>query len=202
MNSNRRSQHLLIKVGLAYALISIGLFFLFSALLKDHAYDDMAKDEINHISEMVFETMYTAMLAGSDREGIEEAARRMNQTGPGMLISVVRGEVVAEKFGDIETDFLRRKNDLAIIDVFKSKQANMIRKGERIRYLYPAVFRDTCQQCHTNSSPGQVAAVVEIIYPIENLKVATDYVNKLMIAYFVASFVVLIGFLSWKYRKD
>ena len=98
-------------------LLLAGLFFLFSALLKDHAYDDMAKDEINHISEMVFETMYTAMLAGSDREGIEEAARRMNQTGPGMLISVVRGEVVAEKFGDIETDFLRRKNDLAIIDV-------------------------------------------------------------------------------------
>ena len=54
----------------------------------------------------------------------------------------------------------------------------------------------------TNSSPGQVAAVVEIIYPIENHKVATDYVNKLMIAYFVASFVVLIGFLSWKYRKE
>ncbi len=202
MNPNRNLQHLLIKVGLAYAIISVGLYFLFSAMLRAHAYNDMSRDEINHISEMVFETMYTAMISGSDREGIEEAARRMNQTGPGMLISVVRGEVVAEKFGDIETDFLRRKNDLAIINVFKSKQAKMILKDERVRYLYPASFRESCQQCHTNSSPGQVAAVVEIIYPIVNLKVATDYVNKLMIAYFVASFVVLIGFLSWKYRKD
>ncbi len=201
MDSNRKFQHLLIKVGLAYAVISIGLYFLFSAMLTNHAYDDMSKDEIRHISEMVFESMYTAMLAGSGKEGIEDAARRMNQTGPGMLISVIRGQTVADLFGDNETDNLRRKNDLAIIDVFKSKQEKMFRKDDRIRYLYPAAFRDACQQCHTNSSPGQIAAVVEIIYPIQNLKVSTDYVDKLMLVYFIASFIVLIGFLSWKYRQ-
>ncbi len=202
MDSNRKFQHLLIKVGMVYAVISIGLYFLFSAMLTNHAYDDMSKDEIRHISEMVFESMYTAMLAGSGKEGIEDAARRMNQTGPGMLISVIRGQTVAELFGDNETDNLRRKNDLAIIDVFKNKDEKMFRKDDRIRYLYPATFRDACQQCHTNSSPGQVAAVVEIIYPIQNLKVATDYVNNLMLVYFISTFVVLIGFLSWKYRQD
>ena len=192
----------MIKVGLAYAVISIGLYFLFSAMLTNHAYDDMSKDEIRHISEMVFESMYTAMLAGSGKQGIEDAAQRMNQTGPGMLISVVRGQTAADLFGDHEADNLRRKNDLAIIDVFKSKQEKMFRKDDRIRYLYPATFREACQKCHTNSSPGEVAAVVEIIYPIQNLKVATSYVNKLMLVYFISTFVVLIGVLSWKYRQD
>ncbi len=198
----RRFQHLLIKVGLVYAALSIGLFFLFSTLIENHAKDDMAREEVGHISEMVFESMYTAMLAGAGSEGIEAAAHRMNQTGPGMIISVVRGEVVAEKFGDNKIDSMRRLNDLAIFDAFKNAEEQMIQKENRVRYLYPAVFREQCQQCHDNAQPGQVAAVVEIIYPINNLKVATEYVNQLMLFYFLVSFVVLIAFLSWRYTAE
>ncbi len=198
----RKLQHFLIKVGLAYVLISVGLFFMFSSLLQNHAYDDMSRDEIHHISQMIFESMYTAMLSGEGSEGIENAARRMTQTGPGMLISVVRGEVVAELFGENKIDHMRRQNDLAIFDVFKTGQEKMLHKDKRVRFLFPAVFREQCQQCHTNSKPGQVAGVVEIIYPIQDLKVSTNYVNKLMLAYFSISFVVLIIFLSWTYRQD
>ncbi len=183
-------------------LISVGLFFMFSSLLQNHAYDDMSRDEIHHISQMIFESMYTAMLSGEGSEGIENAARRMTQTGPGMLISVVRGEIVAELFGENKIDHMRRQNDLAIFDVFKTGQEKMLHKDKRVRFLFPAVFREQCQQCHTNSKPGQVAGVVEIIYPIQDLKVSTNYVNKLMLAYFSISFVVLIIFLSWTYRQD
>ncbi len=97
---------------------------------------------------------------------------------------------------------MRRQNDLAIFDVFKTGQEKMLHKDKRVRFLFPAVFREQCQQCHTNSKPGQVAGVVEIIYPIQDLKVSTNYVNKLMLAYFSISFVVLIIFLSWTYRQD
>lgn len=198
----KKLQKFLIKVGLVYIVISMLLFFLFSSLLKNHAYHDMSRDEIHHISEMVFESMFTAMLSGADKKGIEAAAQRMNKTGPGMIISVVRGEVVAEKFGDDNVDQMRRRNDLAIFETFKTAKENMIHKDQRIRFLYPAIFREECQSCHTNSQPGQVAAVVEIIYPISDLKVSTNYVNKLMLAYFGFSFVVLIVFLSWTYRQE
>ena len=198
----KKLQNFLIKVGLVYIVISLALFFLFSSLLKNHAYHDMSRDEIHHISEMVFESMFTAMLSGAGSEGIEAAARRMNNTGPGMIISVVRGEVVAEKFGEDDIDRMRRRNDLAIFETFKTAKENMIHKDQRVRFLYPAIFREECQQCHTNSKPGQVAAVVEIIYPISDLKVSTNYVSKLMLAYFGFSFVVLIVFLSWTYRQE
>lgn len=198
----RNLQKFLIKVGLVYIIFSIGLFYLFSALLKIHAYDDMSRDEIHHISQMVFESMYTAMLSGQGKEGIEAAARRMNNTGPGMLTTVIRGEIVAELFGEDSIDAMRRQNDLAISNVFKSASETMLRKDNRIRFLYPAIFREQCQQCHTNSKPGQVAAVVEVIYPINNLKVSTKYVDKLMLAYFAFSFVILIIFLSWSYRQE
>lgn len=200
--NTRKFQIFLIKVGLAYALISIGLFYLFSTLLEDHAYDDMSRDEVHHISEMVFESMFTAMLSGQGREGIESAARRMSATGPGFLISIIRGEPVAELFGENKIDSMRRINDLAIFDVFKSGKEKMIQKDKRIRFLYPAAFRQQCQQCHTNSTPGQIAAVVEIIYPISDLKVSTRYVNKLMLAYFMTGFIVLIIFLTWTYRHE
>jgi c-di-GMP phosphodiesterase len=202
MNKTRKFQHLLIKVGIVYAVLSVALYFMFAALMKQHAYEDISRDEVHHISQMVFESMYTAMLAGQGVEGIEEAARRMRDTGPGMLISVIRGPVVAEKFGEIKVDLMRRQNDLAIFDVFKTGEEKMIPKDDRVRFLYPAKFRETCQQCHTSSKPGQVAGVVEIIYPISDLKVSTHYVNNLMLFYFLFSFVVLIAFLSWRYKSE
>jgi len=198
----RKFQNFLIKVGLVYVGISLVLFYLFSALLEDHAYDDMSRDEIHNISEMVFESMFTAMLSGQGRAGIESAANRMSSTGPGFITSIIRGEPVAQLFGENKVDSMRRTNDLAIFDVFKTGQENMIRKGNRVRYLYPAAFKEQCRQCHLNASIGQIAAVIEIIYPINDLKVSTNYVNKLMMMYFIVSFIILIGFLTWTYHHE
>jgi c-di-GMP phosphodiesterase len=153
-NKTRQFQHLLIKVGLVYAMLSVGLYFLFSSMMENHAYEDISRDEVRHISEMVFESMYTAMLGGQGVDGIEKAAQRMRDTGPGMLISVIRGPVVAEKFGEKKVDMMRRQNDLAIFDVFKSGEDSMFHKDDRVRFLYPAKFRQQCQQCHDNSRPG------------------------------------------------
>lgn len=198
----QKFQKYLVKVGLVYVIISLALIYLFTALLEDHAYDDMSRDEIHHISEMVFESMYTAMLSGQDKRGIEAAAKRMESTGPGLLTSVIRGEAISELFGESQIDSLRRINDLAIFDVFVTGNEKLINKDKRVRFLYPAKFREECKQCHVNSTPGEVAAVVEIIYPINDLKVSTDYVNTLMIAYFLISFVVLIVFLIWTYHHE
>jgi hypothetical protein len=198
---SQRVRHFLIKVSLVYVLFSTGLFFLFSHLLKEHAYDDMSRGEIHHISQMVFESMYTAMLTGSGKAGIDAASKRMSKTGPGMLISVIRGEVVAEMFKEDKIDKMRRLNDLAIFDVFKTGQEQMIHKDQRMRFLYPALFNEQCKQCHTNAKSGQVAAVVEIIYPISDLKVSTNYVDKLMLAYFSVSFFMLIMFINITYRR-
>lgn len=196
-----RVRHFLVKVGVVYAAISVALYFGFSALMSDHAYEDMSRDEINHISAMVFESMYSAMLAGQSREQIEAASQRFNDTGPGMQVSVIRGDLVAELFGEEKIDTMRRINDLAIFDVFKSGEQALIHKDMSIRFLYPAKFKQPCQQCHTNAKVGEVAAVVEVIYPIVDLKVSTHYVNSLMLAYFITSFIVLIIFLKMSFRR-
>ncbi len=200
--SVRKFQHFLIKVALVYVAISLALIYLFTIMMRNHAYVDMSEDEIHHISEMVFQSMYSEMMAGQTREGIEAAAARMSETGPGMVISVVRGPLVADLFGENEIDSMRRRNDVAIALAFKTGEYRMFQKDDRVRFLYPAKFEPKCHQCHLNSEPGEVAGVVEIIYPIQNLKVDTDYVNALMVAYFIASFIVLIAFLSWTYRHE
>jgi len=198
----RRIRHFLIKVGLVYVGISVALFFIFSSLLRNHAYEDMSRDEINQISQMVFEAMFSQMLNGKGRTGIEDAARRMMKTGQGMQVSIIRGEAVDKLFGETKIDKMRRLNDLAIFNVFKTGKDSMIQKDQRMRFLYPAKFRQECKQCHLNASVGMVAGVVEIIYPITDLKVSTDYVNSLMLAYFSVSFIVLIIFLSLSYRRE
>ncbi len=196
-----RFRRFIIKVGLAYAAVSIGLFFLFSALMVQHAYEDMAEEEVRHMSQMVFETMFTAMLSGQRRDGIEAAAGRMSRTVPGMVTSIIRGEAVDRQFGVNKLDALRRQNDRDIFETFETGQERMVPKEGRVRYLYPAKFRKVCQQCHQGIEPGQVAGVIEVVYPIRNPKVATGYVEKLMITYFLVSFFVLILFLSWRYRR-
>jgi hypothetical protein len=198
----RRFRHFLLKIGLAYAAVSVALYFLFSALMVQHAYDDMAEEEVRHLSQMVFESMFTAMLAGQGRQGIEDAARRMSGTVPGMVVSIVRGEAVDRQFGENRLDALRRQNDRDIFEAFETGKERMTPKEGRVRYLYPARFRPLCQQCHQGIEPGQVAGVIEVIYPITNPKVSTGYVEKLMITYFLVSFFVLILFLSWRYRQD
>lgn len=200
-HESHRIHHFLLKVALVYAVISIGLYFHFSTLMSNHAYEDMSKDEINHISEMVFESMYTAMLAGQDRKGIEAAAIRMDATGPGMKTSVIRGETVSALFGEQKIDKMRRLNDLAIFDVMTTGNDRVIKEDMHIRYLYPAHFRKPCIQCHLNAKPGTIAGVIEINYPITNLKVSTSFVETLMLVYFIVSFIVLIIFLSWSFRR-
>lgn len=196
-----RVRHFLVKVGVVYAALSVGLYFAFTALMTNHAYHDMSRDEIHHISELVFDAMYSAMISGKGKAEIEEASARLNTTGPGMQISVIRGQAISDLFGENKIDKMRRINDLAIFDVFKTGKEKMIHKHMRIRFLYPAIFQQKCQQCHTNAVPGDVAAVVEIIYPINDLKVSIEYVNQLMLAYFVTSFIVLIIFLKWSFRR-
>ena len=198
---SHRVHNFLVKVALVYAAISMGLYFAFATLLSNHAYQDMSKDEINHISELVFQSMYTAMLAGQDRKGIAEASKRMDATGPGMKTSVIRSEIVAELFGENKVDKMRRLNDLAIFDAIKTGKDKVILDDMHIRYLYPAEFRQPCLQCHLNAKPGQIAGIIEINYPITDLKVSTSYVESLMLAYFVASFIVLIIFLIWSFRR-
>lgn len=198
---SHRVRHFLVKVGIVYAALSVALYFGFSTLMENHAYHDMSRDEIHHISEMVFESMYSAMISGKGKKVIEEASARLNDTGPGMQVSIIRGEAIEELFGENKIDKMRRINDLAIFDVFKSGKENMIHKDMHIRFLYPAMFAQVCQQCHTNAVVGNVAAVVEIIYPITDLKVSTKYVNSLMLAYFIISFMVLIIFLKMSFRR-
>lgn len=199
---HRQFHHFLLKVGIVYAVLSIILYFSFSRIMDDHAYEDISRDEIRQFSQMVFESSLTAMLALDSKQGIRAAPKRMERTGPGMTVNLIRGETVDELYGEDELGSMRRRNDLNIFDVFKNKKESTFRKGEYIRFLYPVLFQTGCLNCHKNAEIDQVSGVVEIIYPVKNPKVSTQYVNNLMLYYFISSFIVLIVFLSWSYRHD
>jgi hypothetical protein len=196
-----RVRHFLVKVGVVYAALSVALFFAFSALITNHAYQDMSRYEIRHIAEMVFDSMYSAMIAGEGGEVIREASARLSESGPGMQVSVIRGQAIDDLFGENRIDMMRRLNDPAIFQAFKSGNESIMHKDMSVRFLYPAIFQPECQQCHTNAVPEQVAAVVEIVYPLNELKVSTEYVKILMLAYFISSFLVLIIFLKMSFRR-
>lgn len=201
-HESRRIRNFLLKVGLVYAIVSIAVFFLFNYMLRAQSTNEMGKQEVRHVSQMVFESMYTAMLSGQDVNGIEAAAHRMSGTGPGIEVTVIRGPVIDQLFGERKIDKMRRINDLSIDETFKTGEETVKPYGDKLRFLYPAKFRQVCTRCHTNSTPGQVAGVVEIIYPIKEHKISINYVSKLMLTYFLLSFFVLIVFLKLTYRRN
>lgn len=54
---------------------------------------------------------------------------------------------------------------------------------DSIRYLYPVIARQECLVCHTQSHVGAVHGVIDIIYPISQLKVSFSTVLNSVLGY-------------------
>ena len=72
---------------------------------------------------------------------------------------------------------------------------------ESIRYLYPVIAQQECLVCHTQSRVGAVHGVIDITYPIRDLKVSFSVVINTIVAYtlVVIAFVFIILYLKLRY---
>ncbi len=185
-----------ISLGIAFVLI----FFL-SGVVRDRAVHELAREDAQQTSRLVFQSLYSAMRKGWNKQEVTGIIARLNESFPELKINVYRGEIVARQFGEMEGEHANIEKDHELLRVLDGGgDALLFPDKNTIRYLYPVVAKQECLACHTQSHVGAVHGVIDITYPIQNLKVSFSAVINSIVAYTLAVMGVVFVILYLKLR--
>ncbi len=193
---------LLILLSLMAAVISALLIYSLSEAIRDRAIHELAREDAQQTSKMVLQSLYSAMRKGWNKAEINDSIRRLNATFPDLKIRVYRGEIVARQFGIMVGESEQVRNDTELATALQhGKDAMIFPNEESIRYLYPVIAQAECLGCHTQSHVGAVHGVIDITYPIRDLKVSFNLVINSIVGYtlLVIAVVFIILYLKLRY---
>ena len=135
---------MVLVISVVFLIVTVGLIFVTSAVIKEKAIKDLAGDDGRKTSLLVFETLYAGMRKGWDRNELQETIERLNQANTGLKINVVRGEPVIRQFGGGEPD-LARQPDPVLDQALRGGRETLVRLDDaHLRYVYPMVVRQEC----------------------------------------------------------
>jgi c-di-GMP phosphodiesterase len=181
-------KNLIIRMVIISLTLSITLGVAASFYLKNRAVNEMARNDAKKTSELVFQSIYSAMAKGWNKEDLQGIIERLNKIEPNMTVNIYRSQKVAEHFGDIKRDSIARVFDDEVKMAMNGEELLLTKPGDTIRYLYPITAKEECLACHINSKVGEVNGVIDITYPISKVKVSLS----LMLNSFLIFFAIFI----------
>ena len=182
-------KRLIAKTVVLSLLASLAIAFVYGIYIKQRAIDQLARVDARKTSRLAFEALYSAMEKGWSKRELDSIILRLNQVEPNMHISAYRSPIVAELFGDRKHDKQIREHDPVVARAMLGEE--ILSGDEEIRYLYPIVVKQECISCHTNAKIGDVNGVLDVRFPVANLKISlTTMVNSFII--FFVFFTILI----------
>lgn len=192
---------LMILLSVMAALMAALLIFALSEKMRDRAVHELARDDAQQTSKLVFQSLYSAMRKGWNKDDINDSIQRLNSTFPDLKIRAYRGDIVAKQFGEMpgEREIVAHDNEL-IRALQNGEDAMFFPDDDSIRYLYPIVAKQECLSCHTQSHVGAVHGVIDITYPIRDLKVSFSVVINTIVGYTLLVIVVVFLILYLKLR--
>jgi len=174
---------------------------IYSQYVKEEVILNLAKVDARKTSKLVFEAMYSAMQKGWNKDEISEIITRLNKVDERLEISIYRGEKVSAIYGEIEKDKKARTQDKNIRNAFVGKETLDIENVEIIKYYFPVIANDKCKTCHTNAKEGDVLGVININYPITDLKVSLNDIINLFLLFIISFTVVMFTLLFINFNK-
>ena len=131
------------------------------------------------------------MERGWTRTDLEKIISRLNSVDKNMSVHVYRGEEVAKQFGDILKDSNARKTDVFIQSAFLNNDILNVIDDSTIEYYYPIVAKQECLKCHTQAQEGDVLGVINIVYPIDDLKISLSSIINFFILFIILFSIVI-----------
>lgn len=172
-------------------VITLVISFLYSEYLKNKVIVDLAKVDAKKTSMLVFESMYSAMQKGWNKEDIQDTISRLNDVDKNLEIFIYRGEIVSSLYGELQEDKKARETIPSIKKAFTGQETLEIENSNIIKYNFPIIANNKCQKCHVNSKDGDVLGVININYPITDLKISfSDMINMFLV--FIVGFTLVI----------
>ncbi len=190
---------LLLTLSVLSVACAFVLIFGLSGMMRDRAVHELARDDARQTSQLVFQSLYSTMRKGWNKQEINDAIARLNESFPELKINVYRGKIVAKQFGEMqgEQSLIQQDADLHLA-LDSGRDALLFPNKDAIRYLYPVLAKQECLVCHTRSHVGAVHGVIDITYPISKLKVSFSTVLNSMLGYtlLIITFVFMVLYLK------
>ncbi len=186
----------LVALTTAFALI-YGL----SGLARDRVVHELARENAHQTSQLVFQSLYSAMRKGWTKDEINDSIARLTRQFPELKINVYRSVVVAAQFGAMPHEAEVVAEDASLRGALTGgEEAMLFPDGDSIRYLYPVHASQECLACHTGSQVGEVHGVIDITYPINHLRVLLGSARNNITIYVLAIFALVFLLLYFKLR--
>jgi len=185
---------LISKIILATLTVSLVLAFIYTQIIKKDAIEKLSKVDAKKTTELVFQSLYSAMERGWNRDDLESIVKRLNSVDANLKVNVYRGEEVVKQFGDILKDSIARQNDIFVQQALLKNETLNITDDTTIDYYYPIIAKQECLRCHTQTNVGNVLGVINVSYPIEDLKVSlSSIVNFFILFIILFSLIIFIA---------
>lgn len=193
---------LLILLSITSLLFAFLLIFVLSGAVRDRAVQDLAREQAQQTSQLVFQTLYSEMRRGWNKTEIREVIDRLNEALPGLLINVYRGEIVEQQFGAMPGEHSVIAADPVLGQALRDgKDVMLFPDNDSMRYLYPVHATVECLVCHTQSHVGAVHGVVDVTYPIAKLKGTINQVISPLVGYFLLAMGLVFAILYFLLRR-
>ncbi len=196
MNSYTTYKRLIAKTVIVSLLASLAIAFVYGIFIKKRAIDDLARVDARKTSRLAFEALYSAMEKGWSKEELDSIIVRLNDVEPNMRINAYRSPIVAELFGERENDKKIREHDPMVASAMKGEE--ILAGDDEIRYLYPIEVKQECLSCHTNAKVGDINGVIDVRFPVANLKISLTTMINSFIIFFVSFTIIIFAILYYK----
>ena len=92
------------QIILIMLVVTLSIAYIYSEYMKEEVIISLAKQDAKKTSRLVFESMYSAMQKGWNKDEIQEIVKRLNKVDDQLEIFIYRGEIVSSLYGEIEKD--------------------------------------------------------------------------------------------------
>ncbi|QOY53125.1 EAL domain-containing protein [Candidatus Sulfurimonas baltica] len=184
-----------ILASLTVTLISV---FFYSTYMKKQAILSLSKDDAKKTSMLIFESLYSGMAKGWTKEDIDNTISRLNEIDENMNINVFRSKKVSDIFGKNEKENTNLKS---LQKAFNGEEVLEITSDDIIQFHYPVVATQECLKCHTNAQSNDVLGVIEISYPIVDVKVSLSKMTNFFVIFVVFLTFFIFILLYFKFNQ-
>lgn len=194
MEKSTTYKKLITKIILFTLVITLSVAFLYGEYLKRDAIEKLTKIDAKKTSKLIFQSLYSAMEKGWNKKDLTNIINRINTIDEEMSVNVYRSPIVAKVYGEIENDKKVRKANPFVKKALNNTEILNIIDESLIQFYYPIVAKDQCLKCHINAKEGDVLGVIDISYPVRDLKVSlTSMINFFVIFIILFSIVLFIA---------
>ena len=165
-----------------FTVFLIALVFLgFMYFVQTESINNNLKSKNDLFVDLVFENLYTTMKKGGNIHEIETLVKKLETKAEHINISIHR-------FTDeVEEDTIK--------EIFSTKETVIYKHNNHVDFAKPIVYKNECMSCHTSSSVGDVAAVMQVEMPYLEIDLSLKDILVSVVFLFISS--VFIIFLIW-----